>query len=103
MKITKSMIYTPSPEAHELYLCTVNNRDVYSMIKAVYANLLKKYHKGIYDHEAAKIAWYHVATAESNIYNREFGYSFTVTERYTAAVDLESEYYNRMVNGETEV
>lgn len=103
MKITKSMIYTPSPEATELYVCTVNNGDVYPMIKAVYTNLLKKYHKGIYDHEAAKIAWYHVAEAENCIYKRDFGYSFTVTERYTVAVDLEAECYDHMVNGETEV
>ena len=103
MKITKSMIYTPSPEATELYLCTVNNGDVYPMIKAVYTNLRKKYLKGTYDHNLAITAWYHVAAAESDIYNRDFGYSFTITERYTVATDLESEYYDRIVNGETEV
>lgn len=42
MKRTKSMVYTPSPEATELYLYTTNNGDAYSKICAVKTNLHKK-------------------------------------------------------------
>lgn len=92
MTRTSSMMYTPSDEARELFMCAVNNGDVYPQVQAVIANLKKKYKKGIYDADKAVDAWYNVATQESRIYNRDYGYSFTVTERFTCAVDME-EYY----------
>lgn len=100
MKITKSMFYQESPEAHELYLCCICNRDVYTQIQATKKVLQKKYNAGIYDHNAAVTAWYYVANAEARVYNKEFGYMFTVTQRYTAAIKLESYYYNFIVDNE---
>ena len=98
MKRTKSMIYAPSAEARELYVCTVNNGDVYPMIEATVHNLHKKYDKGFYDKEKAIDAWYHVATAESDVYFKDFGYRFTVTERWTVACDLEEAYLENVMN-----
>lgn len=93
---TSSMVYTPSDEARELYICTINNGDVYPQIQAVIANLKKKYKKGSYNKDLAVDAWYHVAEHEAVIYYKEFGYKFTVTERFTCAVNLE-EYYREQV------
>lgn len=48
--------------------------------------------KDIYDSEKAVEAWYYVAEAEAKVYARDFGYKFTVTEKWTAAIDLEEAY-----------
>ena len=89
MKKTKSMIYTPSTEARELTLYTENNALVYQRSILPVLNSLKKHIKrGVYDREKAIIAFYHVATDGSREYARDFGYSFSVRDRYTAAVDL---------------
>lgn len=98
MKRTKAMVYHPSDEARELYVCTVNNGDVYPMICAVVHNLHKKYVKGTYDKEKAIDAWYHVANAQSEIYFKDYGYRFTVTDRYTTAVDLEEAYLENVMS-----
>ena len=45
-----------------------------------------------FDATKAIVAFYHVATAASNLYNKEFGYKFSVTERWTAAYNLLQEY-----------
>lgn len=100
MNRTKSMIYAPSDEARELYLCTINNGDVYPMIKAVVATLHRKVERGTYDKDRAIDAWYHVATEESKYYFKDFGYRFTVTERWTVAVDLEENYFENVVKGD---
>lgn len=103
MKITKSMFINPTSESRELYICTVNNGDVYRLIQSVYKNLYKKYTSGKYDKELAIVAWYHVVNQESKIYNRDFDYMFTVNERYNAAIELESHYYDYMLNNEESV
>lgn len=96
MNRTRNMVYKPSDEAHELYLCTINNGDVYPMIKAVVATLHRKVERGTYDKEKAIDAWYHVATEESKYYFKDMGYRFTVTERFTCACDLEESYYENV-------
>ena len=98
MTRTKAMVYTPSDEARELYVCTVNNGDVYPMICATVHNLHKKYAKGTYDKEKAIDAWYHVATAESEVYFKDYGYRFSVTDRFTVAVDLERDYMENVID-----
>lgn len=93
MKHTKSMVYTPSAEAHELFLYAINDGDLYrSMICPVIENMKKKVAKGTYDAEKAQEAFYHVATQASKDYFRDFGHNFTVTERFTVAVEM-VDYY----------
>lgn len=103
MKRTKSMIFIDSAEATELYLCAVNNGDCYHRIKAVYTNLKKKWSKGQYDNDRAVEAWYYIATEEAKIYFKDFGYKFTVTEKWSAAVKLEEHYREYLINGDENV
>lgn len=99
MKRTKNMIYSPSAESRELFLYTTNTYAIYSSIQNTIESLKKKYKKGIYDREKAIDSWYYVATFASDRYNVDFGYKFTVTERFTAAVVLES-YFKEDVEEE---
>lgn len=97
MKRTKNMIYKPTVESRELVLYATNTGDLYrGQITAVIKNLAKKVKRGIYDKEKAIDLWYSVATTASNLYKKEFGYSFSVMDRFTAAIELE-EYYKEEV------
>ena len=93
MKHTKSMIYTPSTEATELFMYVTNNSYLYHYhTKSIIENLKKKAVKGIYDTNKAIDLYYYLATAGSDKYFKDFGYKFSVTDRYTVAVDLENYY-----------
>ena len=93
MKRTKTMVYKPTQESRELMLYAINNGDLYKrQITPVINSLRKKAVKGTYDSEKAIDAWYYVACSASQMYNKDFGYSFTVTDRFTAAVELEQYY-----------
>ena len=93
MKHTKSMTYKPSDDARELFLFAINTGDLYRQsITPAIANLRRKAVKGTYDREKAADLFYYIATAASDMYNREFGYRFDVTARWTVAVDM-AEYY----------
>lgn len=92
MKRTKSMIYKHTEESRELQLYVDNTYDLYRFIESVQDNLLKKISKGIYDGARAVDAFYHVACEASKAYNHDFGYAFSVQERYTVAVDLAKEF-----------
>lgn len=93
MKITKNMYVENTYESRELAVYAINNRNIYFyQIKPVISNLQKKYVKGNFDATKAIVAFYHVTTAASNLYNKEFGYKFSVTERWTAAYNLLQEY-----------
>ena len=97
MKRTKNMIYNPTTEAHELFLYAVNDGKLYRrMIKNVLNNLEKKVGKGIYDREKAVDAWYIVATEASKNYEKDFGYRFSVNDRFTVAIDM-AEYYEEQI------
>ena len=97
MKHTKNMVYKPTTESRELFLCATNDGNLYRrMTQCVLDNLEKKIKKGTYDREKAVDAWYYVATAASDQYYKDFGYKFTVTERYTAAVEM-AEYYEEQI------
>ena len=99
MKRTKTMVYTPSEEANELFLYAINNGKLYRrMTENVLDNLEKKIKKGIYDKEKAIDLWYYVATEASNKYFREFGYKFSVADRFTCAVELEDYYKEDIEN-----
>lgn len=93
MKRTKSMIYSETVESRELFLYATNDGRLYrQMITPVINNLRKKAIKGAYDSEKAVDAYYRIACEASKMYNKDFGYSFSVQDRFTAAVDME-EYY----------
>lgn len=93
MKRTKNMIYKETTESRKLFLYATNDGDLYrSMISPIIANLKRKAAKGIYDAEKAVDAFYPVATEASRHYNRDFGYSFSVTDRFTVAMDM-ADYY----------
>lgn len=97
MKTTKNMIIRPSEEARELMLFTINDGTLYrGIITSTIRTLAKHYKRGTYSPEKAIAAYYHIATEASKIYNKYYSYSFTVTERYTAAAELE-EYYRENV------
>lgn len=100
MKRTESMIYRPTDESRELVLYTVNDGAIYhSRIIPAIANLHKKYLKGIYNADLAADLFYYIATAASDSYNKEFGYKFSVTDRFTAAVDLAAYYADDIKEG----
>lgn len=100
MTRTKSMVYKPSEGSRELVLCAINDGSLYrGFTIPIIKCLHKKAAKGIYDSEKAVDLWYNLATQASDKYNREFGYRFTVTERYTAAVEFESYYKEQVQEG----
>ena len=86
------MIYKETTESRELFVYTVNNSRIYPHILANIKRLNKKYNKGIYDSNKAIDAWYYIATFASDEYNKDFGYSFSVQDRFSASVNLE-EYF----------
>ena len=91
------MTYNETTESRELFLYATNDGNLYrQMITPIINNLRKKAQKGVYNSEKAVDAWYPVATAASEKYNKDYGYAFTVQERFTAAVDME-EYYREEI------
>ena len=93
MKRTKSMIYKETVESRELLLYATNDGNLYQrMILPVIENLRKKAMKGTYDTDKAIDAYYRIACEASKMYNKDFGYSFSVQDRFTCAVNME-EYY----------
>lgn len=93
MKRTKNMIYRETDESRELLLYAVNDGDLYrKMVTPVISNLRRKAEKGTYDADRAIDAYYRIACEASKGYNRDFGYSFSVQDRFTCAVELERYY-----------
>ena len=100
MKRTKNMIVNPTVESHELTLFTVNENSLYPFIQCYVRNLAKKQQKGIYDTNKAVDGYYTIVTNASEKYNRYFGYRFSVQERYNAAIELESFYFENVENND---
>lgn len=87
------MIHKETVESRELFLYATNDGDLYRRMTApTIENLRKKAVKSQYDKEKAVDAYYYIATEASKRYNKDFGYSFGVQDRFTAAVEME-EYY----------
>lgn len=104
MKRTKSMIYKKTEESRELLLYATNDGNLYhKMILPVIENLRKKAKRGTYDREKAVDAYYRIACEASKMYNRDFGYSFNVQDRFSCAVDMEEYYRDDQVFYELEV
>ena len=85
MKRTRSMIINHTVESNELDLYGCNNEKVYRFLMAITENLDKHCKRGNYDHDRAVDSFYRAATMASDLYNKEFGYSFDVTARFTVA------------------
>lgn len=93
MKRTSSMKYTPSENAEALYICTVNDGDLYrSTIQPIIENMKKRYQRGTFDPDKAADAFYPVATEEANRLRKQFGELYSVTDRWTVAVDMVDRY-----------
>ena len=87
------MIYKPSEEARELLIVATNNGTYHkTMIMPMIKNFQRKYKKGTFNQDKAADAFYRVATAASDQYKKDYGYGFTVTDRFTAAVDMVNYY-----------
>jgi hypothetical protein len=56
--------------------------------------------KGVFNADKAIDAFYHVADAASKQYHKDFGYLFTVTERFTAATDMVDYYMENIENND---
>lgn len=96
MKRTKNMFYKESHNAENLYLYTVNTSEIYHKhTTPIIQNLRKKAKKGVYDSEKAIDIFYSLANIGAQFYNKEFKEEqvyFSVTDRFTVAVDLENRY-----------
>ena len=97
MKRTKNMIYKASDEARELFLYATNSGVLNDrQIKPSIENLRKKARKGTFDKDKAADLFYYVATSASAMYDKDFGFSFSVQQRFTAAVDMVDFYIDEI-------
>jgi hypothetical protein len=93
MRKTKNMYYKETVESRELMLYATNDGIIYkNLVTPIINNLRRKAEKGLYNAEKAIDAWYRVATEASNKYYKDYGYKFSVTDRYTVAVEMEKYY-----------
>ncbi len=93
MKRTKNMTFKRTPESRELLLYAKNDALLYGqVITPVISNLQRKAQRGQYDKEKAVDAFYHVSCCASEKYKKDFGYAFSVQDRFTTAVLLEESY-----------
>jgi hypothetical protein len=98
MKRTKSMIYKPTEESRELSLYAENSGRLWEMfLLPILDNLKKHAEKGNYNHDRAIDSLYNYMTIASNAYKKEFGYSFSVGDRFTAATELEQYIYEEYI------
>lgn len=102
MKRTKSMYYCRTSQSDELFLYTVNTGIIYTEYTSPLIELLRKhYKKGVYSKNKAIDAYYKIATFAAKLYNKEFasdGYrSFSVTDRFTVAIEMEQRYYEQVI------
>lgn len=92
MKRTANMRYEKSYEAEELFLMAKNDGELWdSHVIPILNSLRKHYKRGRYDTDKAIDTWYRYMSVVSDQYYKSFGYKFTVTERFTAATDMEED------------
>lgn len=93
MKRTKTMTYNQTIESQELFLYATNDGDIYrQQITPAINNLRKKAIKGTYNQNKSIDLFYYITTAASDKYKKDFGFSFSVGDRFTAAADM-VDYY----------
>lgn len=56
----------------------------------------KKQERGTFDKDKAADLFYYVATSASAMYDKDFGFSFSVQQRFTAAVDMVDFYIDEI-------
>ena len=100
MKRTKSMVYNKTQESTELFFFTTNTESIYPQIQNTVRNLAKKYAKGVYNAEKAIDAFYYIACAASDLYKKWYGYGFSVSDRFSAAVDLRNYFTENIENND---
>lgn len=88
MKRTKNMTYNETAEARELELYALNSYELYALYNSICNNLKRHARRGEYDREKAADAFYYFTCNASQAYKRDFGYSFSVGDRFTAAVNI---------------
>jgi len=97
MKRTSSMIYRETTESRELMLYATNDGTLYrQVITPAIENLRKKYKKSTYNADKAVDLYYYIATEASNRYYKDFGYKFSVQDRFTVAVEMERYYMDEI-------
>lgn len=97
MKRTKNMIYKATDEVRELFLYATNSGVLYTQqIEPSIKSLRKKFKKGTFDKDKAADLFYYAATSASAMYDKEFGFSFSVQQRFTAAVDMVDFYMEQI-------
>ena len=106
MKRTKAMYYNPTAESRELTLCAVNMIDVWPQLEYTIKMLLKKARKGIYNADKAIDAYYPIVTNAAKVYCERYGNGlesfsriFSVTDRFTAAIEIEKYFREDIFNG----
>lgn len=100
MKRTKSMIYNQTQESIELTHFAANTQSIYPQIQNTVRNLAKKFAKGVYDAEKAIDAFYYIACSASDLYKKWYGYGFSVSDRFSAAVDLRDYFSENIENND---
>lgn len=96
MKITKNMYYYESHESEDLYLYIINNRDLYFEIVTACKTFAKHLKKHEYSKDKAIGYYYRIASKGAKKYKQKLGNNFSVTNRYTVAVDLEENFFERV-------
>ena len=86
------MVYKQTAESEELRVYAANDYDTYQRMRHLEENLKKKIAKGIYNSDKAVDGFYRIATVGSDAYKREFGYGFSVQDRFSCAVDMEETF-----------
>ena len=80
-------------EARELYAYADGHSRIYEdYIMPAIKNLNKKVKKGVYDSKKAIILFYYVAIDAAKMYRTEFGYWFSVNDRWNCAIQLRNYY-----------
>ena len=99
MKITKNMYLNVNKdgeftiEARELFVYADNHSEIYEdYIMPAIDNLNKKVKKGTYDKEKAIEMFWYAADEAAKRYKEEFGYRFSVNDRWNCAIQLRNDY-----------
>lgn len=86
------MYYVNSAEKRELCLVSEHNYENYSLIKPMFECIDKHIKKGQFNYENAVNGLYNKLYYISKNYERDFGYMFSVTERFSASITLLENY-----------
>lgn len=92
MKRTSSMICVPTWASRELYCYAINNGRLAAYLESVENILRKKCAKGVYNSEKCVDAFYPFMCEAAKMYARDFGGSFSICERFSAACEARESF-----------